>query len=292
METFKALFSKTSIEDIVLAPRGTLIFEQGQWRQENEHCPSVLELWDFARLIAENSNTELGLTNPSVDSFWSDQEGNNFRVHVAIHPLVLRGPEITLRRIPKINYVDLESFQVSDENKTLLIKAVLEGSNILISGSTGSGKTSFLTALMSHIPSKLRVLVLEDSPELTPPTPFSTKLLSRKNRFGFRQGANWDLEHLVFESLRMRPDRIVLGECRGSEAFAIVSALQTGHQGIMTTIHAGSARESLERFHQLAESGGLPAQNDTNKLWDLLIHLKQNSKGERHVDEVVSRPSQ
>ena len=288
MDILKTLLSDHNIEDIVLSPRGTLFYKEGEWQNSMEHRVPMPELWEFSRSIAENSSSTLGLTQPSVDSFWSDPFGNNFRAHVAIHPLVIRGPEVTLRRIPKIRTLKLEQFGIEPKGQSFLEKAVREGKNILVAGSTGAGKTSLITALMDFIPPKLRVLILEDSPELSPPTPFSTKLLTRQNRFGFRNGASWDLSHLVFESLRMRPDRIILGECRGSEAYGIVTALQTGHSGIMTTLHAGNTSEALVRFRQLAEQGGLKPNVETDSLWDVLVHIHQSPSGERRVHEIVA----
>lgn len=159
---------------------------------------------------------------------------------------------------------------------------------MLIAGATGSGKTSLLTALLRQIPAQERVLILEDSPEIPVPNALSNKLLSRCDRFGFREGATWDLSHLVFESLRMRPDRLVLGECRGPEAQAIQRALMTGHGGVLTTLHAGSCAQALQRFQELvAAADSTPSAPPVIPLWDVVVHMETRPNGERHITEIL-----
>jgi pilus assembly protein CpaF len=140
---------------------------------------------------------------------------------------------------------------------------------------------------MNEIPAKDRVVILEDSPELPIPNELSSKLLARSDRFGFREGAEWDLCHLVFECLRMRPDRMIIGECRGPEARAIHQALMTGHKGVMTTLHAGSCSEALHRFEELVLNSLKGPILPSKKLWDLILHIKIQKNGSRKVEEVL-----
>jgi Flp pilus assembly CpaF family ATPase len=189
-----------------------------------------------------------------------------------------------LRRIPLLKEHALESFFESAEDCQRVVDGFLRGDSFLICGSTGSGKSTFLAALLQRLSVQTRILVLEDSPELPVPNPLSSKLLARPNRFGFREGVEWGLSELVFESLRMRPDRLILGECRGSEARAIYQALGTGHKGFATTIHAGSAEEGLRRFFELALC---PTNAELRKLWKWVLTLSLSPQGPRRVTEIL-----
>lgn len=284
----KELLERISIEDIVLSGRGLSYFENGGW-----HGPlkdSICEernLFILSRRIADRANLTLGLTQPSADSFIDFNGEHLFRAHVVVAPMALHGTEITLRRVRQSQLHSLESFGIPAAQKKELLSAVHERKSILIAGATGAGKSSLLSALMSEIPAQDRVLILEDSPELPIPNKLSTKLLARADRFGFREGAQWDLSHLVFESLRMRPDRILVGECRGPEAKAIAQALMTGHKGVMTTLHAGSSEEALDRFEKMLQTQNSSANLFCRSKWDLVLHVKLSLQGERQVSDFL-----
>jgi len=275
-ESLESLLARESVEDIVLSPRGLCFYENFSWKgpiASPDASPKML--WQLANKIAEEARLQLGLTQPSVDSFLYISETLSLRAHVVIAPLAHEGPEITLRRLPSLDRFSLDDFAMTSHERTRLENAVAGGHSILVSGSTGAGKTSFLTALLRRIPQNERVLILEDSPELPVPTPLCTKLLCRNDRFGFREGASWSLEDLVFESLRMRPDRIIVGECRSREALAIRHALQTGHRGTWSSIHGASPREALRRFDALC------GDRDPDRVWDLVVQLGRNKSGHR-----------
>ncbi len=283
------LLENEAVEDIVLGPSGLSFFRDGAWQGPFESIDSSpAALLNLSRQIAEQSAMTLGLTQPTVDAYL-DYKENFFRAHVAIAPLVIKGPQITLRRLPQIHRLQLQDFCSDPTIIARLENAVIQGKSILVAGSTGSGKTSLLTALMSLLKENIRVLILEDSPELPLPNGLSTKLLCRINRFGFRSGAFWDLSHLVFESLRMRPDRLILGECRGPEALAIASALQTGHEGIMTTLHAGSCQQALDRFQALAQKQSGDSIQDYKTLWNTVVFIEQDASGHRAIKEILSQ---
>lgn len=189
------------------------------------------------------------------------------RLHVAFPPLARQGILVSLRRLPR----------PSDENDPLrrasarrarwkgsplfekLTQAVLAGDSILISGATGSGKTTLASDLLEEVPLSERILALEDTPELGPAHPHFLSLTSRPpNADGFGEVT---LRTLLRQTLRMRPDRIILGECRGAEVLDLLQALNTGHRGSLATLHANSPRDALRRIELLcllAGSGSIP----------------------------------
>ncbi len=284
-----ALLRQRDVEDIVLSPSGLSCYRLGRW--EGPHPSPLCESASLRRLaqgIAETASLQLGLTQPSVDTYVELVEGQLFRAHVAITPLVARGPEITLRRLPEAGRFRLEDFCRDAALLARLRDRIQGGASILVSGRTGSGKTSFLTACLAELPAHLRILVLEDSPELPIPNALSSKLLARPDRYGFRNGAAWGLAHLVFESLRMRPDRIVVGECRGAEAEGMAQALRTGHRGLLATIHAGSAAESFVRFAELAAR---PQATARGLGWDIGIQVGEIAPGRRGITEFLEVPA-
>jgi pilus assembly protein CpaF len=285
------IFADLSVEDIILAPKGLLYFRESRWHGPiaSPICADNAQLWELARKIAESASLGLGLTQPTVDAIVPLGDGENFRAHVVIPPMILEGPQITLRRLPKLSRFPLESFCGSPEECESLRSAVLAGESLLVAGPTGSGKSTLLTALLAELGSRCRVIILEDSPELPLPNALSEKLLARSNRFGFREGAQWDLSQLVFESLRMRPERLVLGECRGPEALALAHALHTGHRGLMATLHAGSATEAMERFCELAAAQSDFSHEQLERVWDKIVVVENSAGQRRRVREIWSR---
>jgi pilus assembly protein CpaF len=282
-DEFSKMLEDPHTEDIVLSPAGVSVFKKGTWLgpfllPESERA----QLYALAQHIAEEAHIQLGLTQPTADSFLALTPHLKYRAHVAIPPLLESGPEITLRRLPNLESYSLDDFQIQDWQREEILKAVLDKKSILISGATGCGKTSFLTALMRSIPQNQRCLILEDSPELPLPNPLSSKLLCRQDRFGHRLGAHWSLKDLVFESLRMRPDRLIVGECRSDEAQALSQALRTGHRGVWATLHGGNCEEALKRFSELSSK----TLSECRELWDCQVHLGFHSSGHRCVSEV------
>lgn len=279
------LLQTPTIEDIVLSSRGMAWFDGGNWSgpfESEDTTPQSLKT--FAQFIAERAGFQLGLTQPSLDAYLELAPALYFRAHVVSFPMTLSGPEITLRRLSSTRSLTLESFQAAKGVKEDLLKHLHAASSILVAGATGSGKSSLVHCLLTQLPSNTRMVILEDSPELPLPNALSTKLICRNDRFGFREGATWTLSDLVFESLRMRPDRLILGECRGPEAQAIANALQTGHRGLMSTLHAGSATEALHRFSKLC---GFETFQKEWVPWDLIVYLRQHSNGSRHIEELI-----
>jgi type IV secretion system protein VirB11 len=170
-----------------------------------------------------------------------------------------------------------------------LLKAAVTGrKNILISGGTSSGKTTFLNALIREIPAEERLIFIEDTPELTLRHPNAIGLLAARSALG---EAHVTANDLVAASLRMRPDRIILGELRGDEAFAFLRAVNTGHPGSMTTIHADSAEGAVEQLTLLVLQGGTrlgreDVHHHVRETVDVFVQLNRTA-GRRHVSEVL-----
>lgn len=218
---------------------------------------SSLRYQDSAAVVAavERVIAPLGLrldrASPSVDARLADGS----RLHAVVPPVSVDGPIVAIRRFTAA-VPDLESLVVDGalppKGVEMLSKAVRERSNVLIAGGTGAGKTTLLNVLSCEIPPGERVVTIEDAAELQ----LSGHVVRLEARPANAEGAGEiTLQQLVRSALRLRPDRIILGEVRGPEALDLVSALNTGHQGSMSTVHANSPEEALWRIETLALSG-------------------------------------
>ena len=218
---------------------------------------SSLRYQDSAAVVAavERVIAPLGLrldrASPSVDARLADGS----RLHAVVPPVSVDGPIVAIRRFTAA-VPDLDSLVVDGalppEGAEMLSKAVRERKNVLIAGGTGTGKTTLLNVLSGEIPPGERVVTIEDAAELQ----MSGHVVRLEARPANAEGAGEiTLQQLVRSALRLRPDRIILGEVRGPEALDLVSALNTGHQGSMSTVHANSPEEALWRIETLALSG-------------------------------------
>lgn len=184
---------------------------------------------------------------PFIDATLS----SGHRLHVAFPPMARQGILISLRRLPSAsNEAGRGRIRWKDSPLyTALAEAVGRGESLLIAGATGSGKTTLASDLLEEIPSSERIVALEDTPELSPRHSHFLSLISRPpNADGFGEVT---LRTLLKQTLRMRPDRIVLGECRGAEVLDLLQALNTGHRGALATLHANSPRDALRRTELL-----------------------------------------
>jgi pilus assembly protein CpaF len=191
---------------------------------------------------------------PMVDARLRDGS----RVNAIIPPLALKGPAITIRKFSKklLGIPDLVAFgSMTEQIATFLGAAVHARQNIVISGGTGSGKTTLLNVLSAFIPDDERIVTIEDAAELQLPQAHVVSLESRPANIE-GEGAI-TIRDLVRNSLRMRPDRIVVGECRGGEALDMLQAMNTGHDGSLTTLHANTPSDALSRLETLALMAGL-----------------------------------
>ncbi len=230
-------------------------------------------------------------SSPMVDARLPDGS----RVNAIIPPLALNGPVITIRKFRKDPFTaaDLVAMGSLSEEAVTFIRAAVEARfNVLVIGGTGSGKTTTLNVLSSFIPQGDRIVTIEDAAELQLQQPHVVRLESRPPNIEGKGAVT--IRHLVKNSLRMRPDRIVVGECRGQEAFDMLQAMNTGHDGSLTTLHANSPRDALSRLESLVLMAGmdLPIRAIRDQICsavDLIVHqdrLRDGSRKILHVTEV------
>ncbi len=228
-------------------------------------------------------------SSPMVDARLPDGS----RVNAIIPPLSLAGPVLTIRKFSRDPYTldDLVGFGTLTPKAGVLLTAAVAGKlNVLISGGTGTGKTTMLNALSAFVPGEERIVTIEDAAELQLQQEHVVSLESRPPNI---EGAGEvTIRDLVRNALRMRPDRIIVGEVRGAESLDMLQAMNTGHDGSLTTIHANSPRDALARLEMLVLMAGvdLPLRAIREQIagaFDLLIHLTRLVDGSRHVTNVT-----
>ena len=220
------------------------------------------------------------------------------RVNAIIPPLALKGPAMTIRKFAKkqLEVPDLIGFgSLTEQMATFLGAAVQARMNVVISGGTGSGKTTLLNVLSSFIPDDERIITIEDAAELQLPQEHVVSLESRPANIE-GEGAI-TIRDLVRNALRMRPDRIVVGECRGGEALDMLQAMNTGHDGSLTTVHANTPKDALSRLETMALMSGLelPSRAIRDQIASAINLIVQQSRmqdGSRRVTYIteVTRP--
>lgn len=244
-----SLVNDTNITEIILNGMHQVFFEKEG--QIYHHKDTFLSSWTFENFIhrlLSQSKQALTIEKPFIDGKWG-----LFRFHIITSPITPDYTHITMRKHAKNSWTltTLSSYQWAPDSALKIIRKLIQQKmNLLICGSTSSGKTSFLQACLNEIPKNERVISIEDTDELSPANPVSVKLLTRT---GISSLPNINTSCLVKQSLRMRPDRIVMGEVRGDEAKDLMLALATGHAGSMGTIHASSHKQALARLELLAK---------------------------------------
>ncbi len=251
---------------------------------------------DAIRAVIERIVTPLGRrideSSPLVDARLKDGS----RVNAIIPPLAIRGPCITIRKFRKnpLTMKELIGFNTMTEQIARFLQRSVRGRrNILVSGGTGSGKTTLLNVLSTFIPEKERIVTIEDSAELRLDQEHVVSLEARPANIEGR--GEYTIRDLVKNSLRMRPDRIIVGECRGGEALDMLQAMNTGHDGSLTTGHANSPEDMLARLETMVLMSGmelpLPAiRHQIVSAIDLVVHQERLSDGSRRITQVSEVP--
>jgi pilus assembly protein CpaF len=269
--------------DRVFVERGGRIEETAIAFADEEELRNAIEriLAPLGRRVDELS--------PMVDARLADGS----RVNVVIPPLAIDGPAISIRRFGAERpgpdrLVELGTFD--PEQRQRLEEAVRARRSILVSGGTGSGKTTLLNALSSFLAPEERVVTIEDAAELRLQQPHVVRLESRPA--GVEGRGEVTIRDLLRNALRMRPDRIVIGEVRGPEALDLLTALNTGHDGALSTIHANSPRDAIARLETLALMAGVGLPHEAiaeqvRRGIDLQVHLQRLPDGSRKVTEIA-----
>jgi pilus assembly protein CpaF len=272
-------------EVMVNGPEDVYIERDGKIRKTKAVFESEEHLMRIIERIVAPLGRRIDESSPMVDARLADGS----RVNAVIPPISLIGPTVTIRKFSKdpLTIEQLIQFgSVTAEAMELLKACVKAKLNILISGGTGSGKTTFLNVLSGHIPGDERIVTIENAAELQLRQEHVVTLESRPPNIEGKGEVT--IQDLVINSLRMRPDRIIVGECRGPEAFDMLQAMNTGHEGSMTTIHANNTRDALGRLENMILMAGmeLPHRAIREQIaaaLDVLIQLERMRDGTRKV---------
>lgn len=289
-DILQELMDDSSITEIMVnGPDHIFIEREGVLQRYDSRFSSKEKLEDIIQQIVAKSNRVVNESSPIVDA----RLENGSRVHVVLDPVALNGPILTIRRFPDrpIDMERLLSLQsISEEAALFLKKLVIAGYNIFISGGTGSGKTTFLNALSGFIPKTERIITIEDSAELKIQGVDNLVRLEMRNA-NTSECREISIRDLIKASLRMRPDRIIVGEVRSAEAIDMLQALNTGHDGSLSTGHANSARDMLYRLETMVLMGmEIPLSAVRRQIAggiDIIVHLGRLRDKSRKVLEIV-----
>lgn len=277
-------------EVMVNGPNDIFIEKNGKLEKLNQFFESERRLEDIIQRIVGLAGREVNQANPIVDTRLPDGS----RVNVVLPPVSLVGPVVTIRKFSKTPMtVDqlIRYGSITKEIAGVLEMLVKAKYNIFISGGTGSGKTTFLNALSNYIPPDERIITIEDSAELQITHIENLVSLETRNANASGQGSI-TIRDLIKSSLRMRPERIVVGEVRGGEALDMLQAMNTGHDGSLSTGHANSVRDMLSRLETMVLQGadGLPLSAIRQQIAssiDIIVHLSRLRDHSRKTMEIT-----
>lgn len=279
----------TITEVMVNGTEGIFIEKNGRLMKWDKNFCTRQKIEDLVQSIAAKSNRIVNETVPIADA----RLENGARVNIVLPPAAINGPIITIRQFPSrpIQIEELIEWNaVTKEAAEFLRQLVIAGYNIFISGGTGSGKTTFLNALSNFIPKEERIITIEDNAELQ--LQGVKNLVRLEARKGNTQGEHEiTIRDLIKSSLRMRPDRILVGEVRGEEALDMLQALNTGHDGSLSTGHGNSPRDMLARLETMVLLGvSLPVSAIRRQIAsgiDIMVHLGRLRDKSRKVLEII-----
>ena len=276
-------------EIMINGTQNIFIEKAGRISQSDKRFLSADKLEDVIQQIVAGSNRLVNEASPIVDARLADGS----RVNVVLPPVALNGPIVTIRKFAKevITMNKLMEWQsINSEVSGFLASLVAAGYNIFISGGTGSGKTTFLNALSQYIPKNERIITIEDNAELQIQNIKNLVRLEARNA-NVEGTGEVTIRDLIKSALRMRPDRIIVGEVRGGEAMDMLQALNTGHEGSLSTAHANSARDMLSRLETMVVMGvDLPLEAIRRQIAsgvDILVHLGRMRDKSRKLLEVT-----
>ncbi|MFE2945022.1 CpaF family protein [Streptomyces sp. NPDC059255] len=283
------LLEDASITEIMVnGPDQIFVERGGRVEQLPMRFGSHDQLMQTIERIVSTVNRRVDESNPMVDARLPSGE----RVNVIIPPLSLTGATLTIRRFPRaFTLTEMLNFGSLDDQMVLLLSGLVQAKfNIIVSGATGTGKTTLLNALSGLIPEGERIITIEDSAELQLQQAHVIRLESRPANVEGK--GHISIRDLVRNSLRMRPDRIVVGEVRGGESLDMLQAMSTGHDGSLATVHANNAEDALMRLQTLASMSEIKIpfealHDQINSAVDVIVQLTRHADGSRRVTEIA-----
>lgn len=290
LDILQELIEDEEITEIMINGTQNIFMEKnGRIFESEKRFVSVGKLEDVIQQIVSESNRFVNESSPIVDARLEDGS----RVNVVLKPIALNGPIVTIRKFPKeaITMQQLIEWNaVSEEVVGFLEMLVTAKYNIFISGGTGSGKTTFLNALSHYIPKDERIITIEDNAELQIKGVSNLVRLEARNANVEGVGAI-SIQEMIRSALRMRPDRIIVGEVRGKEAIDMLQAMNTGHDGSLSTGHANGPKDMLNRLETMVLMGlDLPLaaiQRQIASGIDIIVHLGRLRDKSRRVLEIA-----
>ena len=289
LDVLEELLANDKITEIMVNGYQQIFVEvDGKIHKYDKAFSSKEKLLDIIQTIVAKANKRVNETTPIVDTRLEDGS----RVNVVLNPIAINGPIVTIRKFYKkaLTMDDLIAYgSITNEAALFLKKLVVNGYNIFISGGTGSGKTTFLNVLSNYIPKDERIITIEDSAELKLEN--IENLVSLECREANTEGENEvTIRDLIKTSLRMRPNRIVVGEVRGPEALDMLQAMNTGHDGSLSTGHANSPYDMLTRLETMVKmASDIPLEAIRNQIAqavEIMVHLGRLKDGSRKVLEI------
>ncbi len=282
------LADETVTEIMVNGPADIWIERDGRLQKVDTRFADETQVYQAIDRIVSAVNRRVDESSPMVDARLPGGE----RVNVIIPPLSLRGPTLTIRRFPRsYSMQELKELGSLDDPMIQLLGAFVRARcNIIVSGGAGTGKTTLLNALSSFIPPSERIVSIEDSAELSLQQPHVVSLEARPPNVEGKGEVT--IRDLVRNSLRMRPDRILVGEVRGTETLDMLQAMNTGHEGSIATVHANSTEDAIVRLGTLASMSELNIPFDSlrdqiNSAIDVIVQLWRAADGSRRVEEIA-----
>ena len=289
LDILEELLEDEQVTEIMVNGPKEIYFEKNGEFQKYPHVfASEEKLQDVIQQIVGRHNRVVNLSSPIVDTRLTDGS----RVNIVLFPIAIDGSAISIRKFSK-KALDMETLvhmgALSEEVADFLRELVVCRYNLFISGGTSSGKTTFLNALSAYIPQEERIITIEDSAELQ--LQGSKNLVRLETRSRNTEGVKpITARELIYTALRMRPDRIIVGECRGEEALDMLQAMNTGHDGSLSTGHANSTQDMLNRLETMVLMGmDLPLAAVRQQIAsgiDVLIHLERGRDKKRRVVEI------
>ncbi|ETT56595.1 ATPase, T2SS/T4P/T4SS family [Paenibacillus sp. FSL H8-0457] len=289
LDVLQPLVDNPRITEIMINSHQDIFIEQdGEVKKLPLQFESQSRLEDIIQSIVGTVNRVVNESTPIVDARLKDGS----RVNIVLPPIALKGPTMTIRKFPEspMTMDDLVGRGALTEEAAEQLRILVKGKyNIFIGGGTGSGKTTFLNALSQYIPPDERVITIEDSAELKIVT--VPNLVSLETRNANTEGrGEIAMRDLIRSSLRMRPNRIVVGEVRGSEALDMLQAMNTGHDGSLSTGHANNTQDMISRLETMVLSGAdLPisvVRQQISSAIDIFVHLSRLRDRSRRVTEI------